>query len=75
MLTKYSSLHSWDERRNLIVPGNLATTLSFCVEHFITIAKESIEDHGAFYVALSGGSTPKAIFERLASAPYAHRVN
>lgn len=37
----------------------------FCIEHFEAIAKQSVKDHGAFYVALSGGSTPKTIFEHL----------
>lgn len=55
----------WDDRRNLIVPGNYTTSVIFCVEHFVAIAKRAIQDHGSFYVALSGGSTPKAIFEHL----------
>ncbi len=56
---------SWDERRDLIVPGNYTASVIFCVNHFVALAKEAIKDHGAFYVALSGGSTPKAIFEHL----------
>jgi 6-phosphogluconolactonase len=64
----------WDERRDLIVPGDYNTTLIFCVEHFIFLAKKAIADHGAFYVALSGGSTPKAIFERLTAPGYAEKI-
>ena len=56
---------NWDDRRDLIVPGNHTASVIFCVNHFVALAKEAIEDHGAFYVALSGGSTPKAIFEHL----------
>ncbi|SRR5581483_8676490 len=63
-----------DERRKIIVPGDTQMTIIFCVEHFISIAKQAIKDHGAFYVALSGGSTPKAIFEHLSSAPYNQMV-
>jgi 6-phosphogluconolactonase len=37
---------------------------------FAEIAKESVERHGRFTVALSGGSTPKAMFARLAGGPY-----
>jgi len=55
----------WDDRRDLIVPGNNTATVIFCVEHFVALAKQAFQDHGAFYVALSGGSTPKAIFEHL----------
>ncbi len=51
-----------DERRDLIVPGDQATTLTFCAEHFVRLAQTSVRDHNAFFVALSGGSTPKAIF-------------
>jgi 6-phosphogluconolactonase len=61
---------SWDERRDLIVPGDYPTTLIFCVEHFIALSKKAIQDHGFFFTALSGGSTPKAIFELLTSPPY-----
>jgi 6-phosphogluconolactonase len=61
---------SWDERRNIIIPGDHSMTLIYCVEHFIALSKLAIKDHGAFFVALSGGSTPKAIFEHFASPPY-----
>ncbi len=56
---------SWDEHRELVIPGNYDMTVSFCVEHFIFLAKQAIEKYGNFFVALSGGSTPHAIFERL----------
>jgi 6-phosphogluconolactonase len=66
---------SWDERRNIVVPGDAKTTLIFCVEHFIALSKKAIADHGAFFVALSGGSTPKATFELLSSTPYDQMVD
>ena len=68
-------LNTWDERRDLIVPGDQDKTLSFCVEHFIAICSRAIQDHGQFFVALSGGSTPKALFERLCRPPYASQIN
>jgi 6-phosphogluconolactonase len=49
----------------LIIPGDYETTLNYAVEHFITTCRDAIVDHGAFFVALSGGSTPKAIYELL----------
>ena len=70
MLIEKLQPRSWDERREIIVPGDYQLTLIFCVEHFIALCKQAIKDHGAFYVALSGGSTPKAIFEHLSSTPY-----
>jgi 6-phosphogluconolactonase len=51
--------------RKLEVPGDKKATLEFAVNHWLTSASEAIKDHGAFYVALSGGSTPKAIYEAL----------
>ena len=54
----------------LIVPGDHDTTVQFAAHHFINIARESIQDHDAFYVALSGGSTPREIYEILAHSPY-----
>jgi 6-phosphogluconolactonase len=65
---------AWDERRDIIVPGDYQMTLIFCVEHFIALSKQAIKDHDAFFIALSGGSTPKAIFERLTSSPYDQMV-
>jgi 6-phosphogluconolactonase len=61
---------AWDERREIIIPGDYPITVIFCVEHFIALSKQAIKDHNAFFVALSGGSTPKAIFEHLTSPPY-----
>lgn len=64
-----------DACRDLVVPGNTETTISFCVDHFITLANKSIEDHGSFSVALSGGSTPKAIFQSLAHSSHGAKVD
>lgn len=65
----------WDERRDLALPGNKEATIEFCTKHFIDTANFSIKDHGAFYVALSGGSTPKAIFKNLASESFRSQVD
>lgn len=54
----------------LIVPGDHDSTLHYAVDHFITVARDSIQDHGFFFVALSGGSTPREIYEILAEPPY-----
>jgi 6-phosphogluconolactonase len=70
MLIEKLKPRAWDARREIVVPGDMATTLIFCVEHFVTLAAQSIKEKGAFYVALSGGSTPKAIFQTLSSPPY-----
>ncbi len=74
MLIEKLQPRSWDERREIIVPGNFQMTLIFCVEHFISLCRQAIKDHDAFFVALSGGSTPKSIFEHLSSPPYDQMV-
>ncbi len=70
MLIEKLKPRAWDARREIVVPGDMATTLIFCVEHFVTLASQAIKERGAFRVALSGGSTPKAIFQTLSSPPY-----
>ncbi len=74
---KSDNLHffSWDERRDIAHPGDAQATLNFATEHFINCAKEAIKTHGFFAVALSGGSTPKKIFEALAKEPYASDID
>lgn len=63
-----NKVQDFDERRDLVIPGNYAETLKYCVNQFIEIANASIKKQGYFAVALSGGSTPKAIYQALASA-------
>jgi len=65
----------WDQRRDLIVPGDFLTTIAFCRQHWITLCKQAIQERGAFFVALSGGSTPKAIFEGITSPPNAADID
>lgn len=65
----------WDERRDLIIPGDHWATTLFCTEHWLSVYHRAIADHDAFFVALSGGSTPKSIFERISSPPYNHKIN
>ncbi|NGX50248.1 MAG: 6-phosphogluconolactonase [Chlamydiae bacterium] len=65
----------WDDRRDIAHPGDQAETIVFCVEHFINCAKEAIKTHGYFAVALSGGSTPKVIFQQLSTAPNSTEID
>lgn len=55
-----------DDRRIIIIPGDYNETIFFCAERFIHLAQQAIQDRGHFFVALSGGNTPLAIFELLA---------
>ena len=68
-------IRSYDNRRDIVVPGDKLATIAFCVDHFIAIANESIAENGVFSVALSGGSTPKAIYQKLADPFYAAQID
>jgi len=57
---------SFDDHRNTTVPGDSEETVAYCTQHFITTAQEAIKKNDIFTVALSGGSTPKKIFQSLA---------
>ncbi|GAB3921277.1 6-phosphogluconolactonase [Larkinella terrae] len=51
-----------------------ATVLALA-DFFVRTATESIAETGRFSVALSGGSSPKKLYELLASPDYSSRVN
>lgn len=61
-------LTSWDDRRDLIILPNKEEAIAFSVENWIHCSKRAIQRKGSFTVALSGGSTPKEIYERLAKS-------
>jgi 6-phosphogluconolactonase len=69
--------HNWqqalekiDERRLLYIAGNRVQAEVFATAHFVATAVAAIEERGAFYAALSGGSTPNMLYSKLATAPY-----
>jgi|SRR5579872_7514853 len=66
-----NKIQKWDDRRDYIIAGDEKETVSFAAEHWIHTAERSIQQRGRFAVALSGGSTPKAIFEFLSRNPSA----
>ena len=65
----------WDERRQVVIPGDYTSSLAFCKDHFIKCYENSIKDHGFFSVALSGGSTPKALFSLLTTPPCSSTID
>lgn len=62
------------ERRKIVVPGDKETTIVYAVEHFISCAESAISSKGSFKVALSGGSTPKLIYQKLALPEYRDKL-
>lgn len=63
-----NSIQSWDDRREIIILPTEQETLLFAQEHWIHSAKRAIQQRGRFAVALSGGSTPKTIYQSLAQS-------
>lgn len=61
--------------KRVIIPGNHNETITFATQHFIDTAQSAIAEKGAFYVALSGGSTPKEIYQKLASPPFRNCID
>jgi 6-phosphogluconolactonase len=46
----------------------------FAAEKFIEIGSKAIKNRGRFSVALAGGSTPKSLYQLLASAEYKNKI-
>jgi 6-phosphogluconolactonase len=74
MMEWEKQIHAYDSRRDLVIPGDAKETLLFCAEQFIQIGNAAIQEKGKFNVALSGGSTPKALFQLLASPLFNTRL-
>lgn len=52
-----------------------ALALAHAAAHLIVLAsKKAVEEKGYFTIALSGGSTPKLLFQILAQAPYKNNI-
>jgi len=60
---------------NVEIFNNQADLIKKASEIFISVANESVVKNGRFLTALSGGSTPKALFQLLATPAYASQVD
>ena len=68
-------IEPFDERRDLLIPGDENATLDLCIRHFVASAREAIQTHGSFFVALAGGSTPKAVYQKVTAPPYSEEID
>lgn len=57
------------------IVDNLDQLYKEAADQFVGLAKEAIQERGKFVVALSGGSSPKAIFKLLATRDYAEKID
>jgi 6-phosphogluconolactonase len=60
--------------REIVVCRDVEDLNQRAAEHFVTISNRSVDSSGRFTVALSGGSTPKGLYSRLAQAGYRERI-
>jgi len=58
----------------IIICTDVAEVARRAAERFIEIAREGVIAQGRFSVALAGGSTPKKLYELLASEEYCERI-
>jgi len=62
----------------MITPDIFDTSSSLHIaaaDYFLNCYKEATERHNAFHVALSGGSTPKFLYQLLAKPPYKTEID
>jgi 6-phosphogluconolactonase len=59
----------------LRVYGDAEQLARAAAELFVTAASEAISARGRFRVALSGGSTPRRVYELLATTPFSSRID
>jgi 6-phosphogluconolactonase len=64
-----------NQNRKIEIFPDSAAIAKRASELFIESAKAAIADHGVFNVALSGGSTPKALNNLLAAEPLRSQIN
>jgi 6-phosphogluconolactonase len=57
------------------VMADAASLINAAVEQFISVARMAIAKRGVFYVALAGGSTPKGLYQMLATSPYTTQID
>jgi len=64
-----------DNRREAFIGESTEDAIDFACTHWIAKAISAIKNDGAFFVALSGGSTPKKLLQKLSSEPFASQVD
>jgi 6-phosphogluconolactonase len=62
-------------KREIKIFPDIESLNHFAAEKFIEIGNETIQRQVIFFVALAGGSTPKSLYQLLASEPYKNRIN
>ncbi|MBS0622833.1 MAG: 6-phosphogluconolactonase [Verrucomicrobia bacterium] len=64
-----------NDRWEVVQLPNKEAAIAFAAAHFIETAAKALQERGRFAVALSGGSTPKALFHKLSDPLLAKRID
>lgn len=70
-ITNPSPIRTIPEGRIYATPVDVCSAMA---HEWMLLAREAIATRGAFHVALSGGATPRRLYERLAAPDYAFRL-
>jgi 6-phosphogluconolactonase len=63
------------DRANLNIYADADRLQQACAEHIIALAHAAIDQRGSFHIALSGGSTPRALYALLATPACAEQLD
>jgi 6-phosphogluconolactonase len=55
--------------------ADASTLIEAAAEQFVASARAAIAKRGVFHVALAGGSTPKGLYQKLATSPYMEQID
>ncbi len=61
--------------RNVLVSSDLNEMYHRCTDAVVSVGTQSISTSGRFTLVLSGGSTPRKLYELLAAGPYRERLS
>jgi len=57
------------------IMADMPSLIEAATVQFVAAARSAIAKRGVFYVALAGGSTPKGLYQKLATSPYIEQVD
>lgn len=63
------------EARQQVVLPDADALVQEAAQRFVALARNAVSTRGMFRVALSGGSTPRPLYELLAAAPYRDQID
>lgn len=57
------------------IMADAPSLITAAADQFVAAARSAIAKRGVFYVALAGGSTPKGLYQKLATSPYVEQID